>query len=100
HRHLHLVPAAEPHVVPVVLLIERVLPVGWRPLDAAVGYEQPAHDPHPAVRNGLARGIVVINSHAVPVVRHDVHPEPGPPVQPTGRTDAMCPVESATGAAW
>src|SRR2546422_7524531 len=50
---MHLVPATEAHVMPVVLLIERVRPIRRRPLDAAVGHKQTTHDPHPAVRNRL-----------------------------------------------
>src|SRR5205823_1521934 len=40
-RHPHLVPAALPHVVAIVQLIQRVRAVGGRPLDATVGHEPP-----------------------------------------------------------
>src|SRR5947208_397021 len=80
-RHPHLVAAALPHVVAIVLLIQRVRAVSGGPLDATVGHEQPAHDAHPAVRDRLAGGIVVVDSHAVAVVRDDVGAESGPTVE-------------------
>src|SRR5436853_2382129 len=81
-RHPHLVPAALPHVVAVILLIQRVRAVGGWPLDATVGHEQPAHDTPPAVPDRLAGRIVLVDGPAVAVGRSGGGAESRPAVQP------------------
>ena len=77
--------AAEPHRMPEVLLIEGVAGIGRRPRHAPVGDEQAADDAHAAIGDRPARGVLVLDGHAVAVRGLDVDAEAGPTIQALDR---------------